>query len=64
MATHNISLASLFTNPALRDAFKRADRDRGAQAMVPAPVSPSLIGSSGAAMEWRAERELLVVEGR
>lgn len=61
MASRNVPLATLFSNPALRDAFQRADRDRGTPAMVPAPVNPSLIGSAGAAMTWRAERELLVV---
>lgn len=64
MASRNVPLSTLFSNPVLRDAFQRADRDRGAPAMVPAPVNPSLIGSAGAAMQWRAERELLVAEGR
>jgi hypothetical protein len=44
-----IRLSSLFTNPALKAAFERAERDNGAALVVPAPREPQLTG--GAALE-------------
>lgn len=44
-----VRLSSLFTNPALKAAFERAERDNGAALVVPAPRDPKLIG--GAALE-------------
>jgi hypothetical protein len=47
--TVNVRLSSLFTNPALKAAFERAERDNGAALVVPAPRDPQLTG--GAALE-------------
>lgn len=44
-----VRLSSLFTNPALKAAFERAERDNGAALVVPAPRDPQLTG--GAALE-------------
>lgn len=51
MAGNNaqVRLSSLFTNPALKAAFERAERDNGAALVVPAPRDPQLTG--GAALE-------------
>ena len=46
-------LSELFQNQALRDAFRRADRDNGQPFLVPAPRNPNLIGSAGASLKWR-----------
>jgi hypothetical protein len=42
-----IPLSSLFTDPRVRDAFRRAERDHGAAFAVPAP-SPHLLGGGAA----------------
>lgn len=46
---NQVRLSSLFTNPALKAAFERAERDNGAALVVPSPRDPQLIG--GAALE-------------
>ncbi|WP_438749996.1 hypothetical protein [Pararhizobium sp. O133] len=57
MASHTIKLSALFTNPAVKAAFERAERDNGTELVVPAPRDPNLIGSSGASMRWRDRLE-------
>jgi hypothetical protein len=42
-----VRLSSLFTDPLIRDAFRRAERDAGAAFAVPAP-SPHLIPGGAA----------------
>jgi len=41
-----VRLSSLFTDPALKAAFERAERDNGAALVVPAPRDPQLTGGS------------------
>ncbi|MCQ1778225.1 hypothetical protein NOJ05_13540 [Neorhizobium galegae] len=52
-------LSSLFSNPALKAAFERAERDNGAALVVPAPVGPRFIGGAGASLQWRQNIEAL-----
>jgi hypothetical protein len=52
-------LSSLFTNPAVKAAFERAERDNGCALVVPAPKSPVLVGGAAASMQWRRELEAL-----
>lgn len=59
MANHKVPLSTLFSNPVLRAAFERSDRDRGAPFTVPAPVNPSSFDPAGAAVVARDERELV-----
>lgn len=47
--TVNVRLSTLFTDPALKSVFERAERDNGAALVVPAPRKPTLTG--GAAVE-------------
>lgn len=59
--THKIEairLSSLFTNPAVKAAFERAERDNGSCVTVPAPRNPNLIGSAGASLKWRMQLEM------
>ncbi len=49
MAKASITLSSLFRNPAVRDAFERAERDNGAAFAVPVPKAPVLTGGAAAA---------------
>lgn len=41
-----VRLSSLFTDPSLKAAFERAERDNGAALVVPAPRDPQLTGGS------------------
>lgn len=54
-----IRLSSLFTNPAVKAAFERAERDNGAALTIPAPREPKFIGGAGASMQWRRNLEAL-----
>jgi len=51
MAKSSISLSSLFRNPAVRDAFERAERDNGAAFVILAPKSPTLGGGAARVLE-------------
>lgn len=51
MANSNISLSSLIRNPAVRDAFQRAERDNGAAFAISTPNAPVLIGGAARALE-------------
>ena len=60
--THKIEairLSSLFTNPAVKAAFERAERDNGAALVTPLPQPPRFIGGAGASMQWRRSLEAL-----
>lgn len=60
--THNIEtirLSSLFTNPAVKAAFERAERDNGAALVIPTPCPPRFIGGAGASLQWRRSLEAL-----
>lgn len=46
-----VRLSSLFTNPALKAAFERAERDNGAALAGPAPKAPVLAGGAARALE-------------
>ncbi|SCX00734.1 hypothetical protein DSM25558_0169 [Agrobacterium sp. DSM 25558] len=46
-----VRLSSLFTNPALKAAFERAERDNGAALVVPAPRQPKFIGGAAVSIE-------------
>jgi hypothetical protein len=52
-------LSRLFTNPAVKAAFERAERDKGAALAVPAPIGPRFIGGAGASLKWRRNLEVL-----
>lgn len=54
-----VRLSSLFTNPAVKAAFERAERDNGAALTVPAPIGPRFIGGAGASLQWRRNLETL-----
>lgn len=56
---NSIRLSSLFTNPAVKAAFERAERDNGAALTIPAPREPKFIGGAGASMQWRRNLEAL-----
>jgi|GEM_PF-1805711 len=56
-----VRLSSLFTNPAVKAAFERAERDNGAALTVPAPRPPRFIGGAGASLQWRRNLEALEV---
>ena len=45
---NEIILSNLFTNPALKAAFNRAERDQGFAFAVPAPKKPVLSGGAAA----------------
>lgn len=47
-----IKLSSLFTNPALKSAFERAEKDNGAAFALPAPKAPVLAGGAAKALEY------------
>ncbi len=57
--SNGIRLSSLFTNPAVKAAFERAERDNGAALTIPAPREPKFIGGAGASMQWRRNLEAL-----
>lgn len=46
-----IRLSNLFTNPTVKAAFERAERDNGCALVVPAPKSPVLAGGAARALE-------------
>lgn len=46
-----IPLSSMFSNPALRAAFRRAEGDNGAAFAVPAPKHPVLTGGAAKQLE-------------
>ncbi|WEZ83509.1 hypothetical protein P6U16_01235 [Rhizobium sp. 32-5/1] len=52
-------LSNLFTNPAVKAAFERAERDSGAALVVPAPRGPRFMGGAGASLQWRQNLEAL-----
>ena len=52
-------LSSLFTNPAVKAAFERAEHDNGAALVVPAPRGPRVIGGASASLQWRRNLEAL-----
>ena len=54
-----IRLSSLFTNPAVKAAFERAERDNGAALVVGAPQPPRFNGGAGASRQWRPNLEAL-----
>ncbi|MBX4876646.1 hypothetical protein HJA89_27805 [Rhizobium bangladeshense] len=54
-----VRLSSLFTNPAVKAAFERAERDNGAALVVPAPRPTRFIGGAGASLQWRRRLEAL-----
>lgn len=54
-----VRLSSLFTNPAVKAAFGRAERDNGAALVVPAQQPPRFIGGAGASLQWRRNLEAL-----
>lgn len=54
-----VRLSSLFTNPAVKAAFERAERDNGAALAVPAPRPPRFIGGAGASLRSRHQIEAL-----
>ena len=49
-----IRLSSLFTNPAVKAAFERAERDNGAALAVPAPRYPRLTDGAAAKLPRNA----------
>ena len=56
----HIPLSSLFTDPRLRAAFARAERDDGAAYAIPAPQTPVLNGGAGKVLRLtQAAREAL-----
>ncbi|WP_074067572.1 hypothetical protein [Rhizobium gallicum] len=55
----SIRLSSLFSNPAVKAAFERAERDNGAALVVPDPRDPRFIGGAGASLQWRRNLEAL-----
>ncbi|WP_234893530.1 hypothetical protein [Agrobacterium vitis] len=56
---NTIRLSNLFTDPALKFAFERAERDNGAALVIPAPQPPRFIGGAGASLQWRRNLETL-----
>jgi hypothetical protein len=46
-----VRLSALFTNPAGKAAFERAERDNGCALVVPAPKPPVLTGGVARALE-------------
>lgn len=50
-ANESIRLSSLFTNPAVKAAFERAERDNGCALVVPAPKKPVLAGGAAKTLE-------------
>lgn len=46
-----VRLSSLFTNPAVKAAFERAERDNGAALVVPAPKGPVLVDGAAKVLE-------------
>ena len=54
-----LRLSSLFTNPAVKAAFERAERDNGAALVIPAQRPPRFIGGAGASLQWRRQIEAL-----
>jgi hypothetical protein len=54
-----VRLSNLFTNPAVKAAFQRAERDNGAALVVPAPRGPRFIGGASASLQWRQNLEAL-----
>lgn len=52
-------LSSLFTDPAVKAAFERAERDNGAALTIPAPREPKFIGGASASLQWRRNLEAL-----
>ncbi len=51
MAKASIPLSSLIRNPAVRDAFERAERDNGAAFAVLAPKAPTRDGGAVRVLE-------------
>jgi hypothetical protein len=47
-----VRLSSLFTNPAVKAAFERAERDNGCALVVPAPKTPVLAGGAAKTLEF------------
>lgn len=47
----NIRLSALFSHPAVRAAFERAERDNGCALVVPAPKQPVLVGGAAKQLE-------------
>lgn len=43
-----IPLSSLFSNPFVASAFRRAERDNGSAMALPAPKGPVLVGGEAA----------------
>ena len=58
MANNNVSLSTLFRNPVVADAFRRAERGSGSAFAVPAPKLPLLNGGHAV----RTQVEYLVEE--
>ena len=54
-----VRLSCLFTNPDVKAAFQRAERDNGAALVVPAPRGPRFIGGASASIQWRQNLEAL-----
>lgn len=54
-----VRLSSLFTNPAVKAAFERAERDKGAALVMPARREPRFIGGAAASLQWRCKLETL-----
>lgn len=50
-SNETIPLSSLFTNPLLKAAFERAERDNGCALVVPAPKKPTLAGGAAKKLE-------------
>jgi hypothetical protein len=57
--TNAFRLSSLFTNPAIKAAFERAERDSGAALTVPGHREPKFIGGAAASLQWRRSLEAL-----
>jgi len=49
--TQATRLSALFTNPAVKAAFERAECDNGCALVVPAPKSPVLVGGAAKQLE-------------
>ena len=46
-----VRLSSLFTNPTVKAAFERVERDNGCALVIPAPKSPVLAGGAARVLE-------------
>lgn len=57
--TETIRLSNLFTNPAVKAAFERAERDNGAALVVGVPRAPRFVGGACASLQWRRSLEAL-----